>query len=218
MEERLHMPFNIHQIDNLDSMSTGAEKKFNAYRDELLQLFYDSPEAGQHREQFPDMGWADSFMDYGFRYLGYSIPTLTEEAVDELITEILPRKVSLRTRAEALDAIPELVAFWPFLKREFNLRNAVPILQYLTAYSPDKFAEHMFDPQKAGMAKSFFMSGQAAGFDMTDMDQANQYMRLYNASQLLQVEQERKAQMRDSIKEKKKRKAEKAARKRHRRH
>ena len=75
----------------------------------------------------------------------------------------------------------------------------------------------MFDPQRAGMAKSFFMSGEAAGFDMTDMNQANQYMLLHNASQLLQTEQERKAQKRDVAKEKQKRKAEKAARKRNRR-
>ena len=210
------MAFNVHQIDAIEPMSESGEEKFNAYRDKLLELFYASPEAKQHREQFPDMSWADSFMDYGFRYVGYSIPNLTVGAVNELLTEILPRKVSLRTRAEALDAIPELIAFWSFLKREFNLENASAILKYLTAYSPDKFVDDMFDPQKAGMAKSFFMSGQTAGFDMTDTEQANQYMLLYNASQLFQMEQERKAQKRDTLKKKKKRKAEKAARRRHR--
>jgi len=86
----------------------------------------------------------------------------------------------------------------------------------LSSCSPDQFVDSMFDPQKAGMAKSFFMSGQNAGFDMTDMDQANQYMLLHNASQLLQNEQERKAKKTDSEKEKKKRKTEKAARKRNR--
>lgn len=135
-----------------------------------------------------------------------------------MITDILPKKVSLRTREEALDAIPELVAFWSFIKREYNLRNADPILKYLNSYSPEKFADSMFDPAKAGMAKSFFMSGQTAGFDMTDMNQANQYMLLHNASQLLKNEQERKAKKADNEKEKekKKRKAEKAARKRNR--
>ena len=210
------MTFNIHQIDKLDSMSEDAEEKFNAYRDDLLQLFFDSPEGRQHKEKYPDTGWADMFMDFGFRYLGYSVPTLTIDAVDELITDILLRKVSLRTRAEALDAIPELVAFWSFLKREYNLRNANSILKYLEACSPDQFADSMFDPAKAGMAKSFFMSGQTAGFDMTDMNQANQYMLLHNASQLLQNEQEQKAKKTDNEKEKKKRKAEKAARKRNR--
>jgi hypothetical protein len=214
-EKRPPMTFNIRQIDKLDSMSAGAEEKFDIYRDELLQLFYASPEARHHREQFPDMGWADSFIDYGFRYMGYSIPTMTVDAVDELM-EILPRKVSLRSRDEALDAISELVAFWSFLEREYNLQNAVPILQYLTDYSPENFVDSMFDPRKAGMAKSFFMSGQAAGFDMTDINQANQYMLLHNASQLLQIEQEQKTVQRSNIKEKKKHKAEKNVRKRHR--
>jgi hypothetical protein len=160
--------------------------------------------------------WVGLFMDYGFRYLGYSIPTLTEDAVEELITDILPKKVSLRTREEALDAIPELVAFWSFIKREYNLRNVNSILKYLEACSPGQFADSMFDPAKAGMAKSFFMSGQTAGFDMTDMNQANQYMLLHNANQLLQNEQDREAKKTDNEKEKKKRKAEKAARKRNR--
>ena len=211
------MTFDIHRIDELEYMSDeGADEEFNEYRDELLGLFFDSPEGKHHTEKYPDTGWVDLFMDYGFRYLGYSIPTLDVDAVDELITEILPRKVSLRTRKEALDAIPELVAFWSFVKREYQLRNAGPILQYLTSCSPDTFADSMFDPQRAGMAKSFFISGEAAGFDMTDMNQANQYMLLHNASQMLQIEGEREAQKRDDAKEKKKRKAEKAARKRNR--
>ena len=211
------MTFDIHQIDKLDySSDDDAEEKFDAYRDELLQLFSGSPEYRQHAQKYPNPGWADSLMDFGFRYLGYSIPTLNARAVDELITDILPRKVSLQAREDALDAIPELVAFWSFIKREYNLRNADAILKYLNSYSPDKFADSMFDPQKAGMAKSFFMSGQAAGFDMTDTDQAHEYMAIYNAGQKLRMEQGQKAKKKDDAKEKKKRKAERAARKRNR--
>jgi hypothetical protein len=212
------MTFDIHQIDELDYMSDeGAEKEFDAYCDELVSLFFDSSEGRKHKEQFPvDADWVGLFMDYGFRYLGYSIPTLTDDAVEELITDILPKKVSLQTREEAMDAIPELAAFWSFVKREYNLQNANSILKYLNSYSPDKFADSMFDPAKAGMAKSFFMSGQTAGFDMTDMKQSHEYMALYNASQMLRMEKEQKAKKTDDAKEKKKRKAEKAARKRNR--
>ncbi len=211
------MTFDIHQIDDLDTSNDEyAEERFDAYRDELLQLFLDSPEYKQHARTYPNPSWADSFMDFGFRYLGYSIPTLNARAVDELITDILPRKISLQAREDALDAIPELIAFWSFVKREYNLPNANSILKYLNSCSPEKFTDSMFDPRKAGMAKSFFMSGQASGFDMTDMKQANQYMALYNMKQMSQIEQERRTQKRDSAKEKKKRKSEKAARKRNR--
>ena len=214
------MTFDIHRIDDLDYMSDeNAEEEFNDYCDELVGLFFDSPEGKKHREQFPDEAdWTSMFMNYGFRYLGYSVPTMDEGAVDELLTDILPQKVSLRKREEALDAIPELIAFWSFVKREYNLENADSILEYLRSSSPDRFADDMMDPGKASMAKSFFMSGQSAGFDMTDMKQSHQYMALYNANLLSQMEQEQKSKKKNEAKEKKKRKAEKAARKRHRRH
>ena len=83
-------------------------------------------------------------------------------------------------------------------------------------YMSDEDADSMFDPAKAGMAKSFFMSGQTAGFDMTDMEQSHEYMALYNASQMLRIEEEQRVKKKDDAKEKKKRKAEKAARKRNR--
>ena len=212
------MTFDIHQIDDLDSMSEEGEKVFIAYRDELLQLFSDSPEGKRYREKYPGSAWwADMFMDYGFRYLGHSIPTLDVGTVDELITDILPRKVSLQSREDALDVIPELVAFWSFLRREYHLRNASEILEYLESCSLDEFADSMFDPSKAGMAKSFFLSGQNAGFDMTDKRQMEEYMLLYNTSQMFRMEPEQKMKKKDAAKEKQKRKAEKAARKRNRR-
>jgi hypothetical protein len=214
------MTFDIHRIDDLDYMSDeNAEEEFYDYRDELVDLFFDSPEGKKHREQFHgEADWTSMFLDYGFRYLGYSVPTMNGGAVNELLTDILPQKVSLRKREEALDAIPELIAFWSFIKREYHLENADSILGYLRSCSPDRFADDMMDPHKASMAKSFFMSGQDAGFDMTDMNQSHQYMALYNANLLSQTEQERKAKKKDEAKEKKKRKAEKAARKQHRRH
>lgn len=69
------MTFDIHKIDNLDYMSDeGAEKEFDTYRDELVVLFFDSSEGRKHKEQFPDdADWMDLFMDYGFRYLGYTV-------------------------------------------------------------------------------------------------------------------------------------------------
>ena len=65
------MTFDIHRIDKLDSMDEAAEAGFDAYRDELLELFSNSPEGQQHREKYPEMGWwVEMLMHYGFRYLG----------------------------------------------------------------------------------------------------------------------------------------------------
>ena len=44
----------------------------------------------------------------------------------------------------------------------------------------------MNDPANFGMAKSFFMGGQSAGFDMTNEAEANQFIMQYNANLLTQ--------------------------------
>ena len=41
------------------------------------------------RENYPDMGyWAAQLMYYGFQYIGVSIPQMTVEDVDEIVTEL----------------------------------------------------------------------------------------------------------------------------------
>ena len=82
----------------------------------------------------------------------------------------------------------------------------------------------MFDPAKFGMAKSFFMMGQQAGFDMTNEDEMNAYMHLYNTKLIAETEGSDlfkepsvgKSKKVDVAKEKRKRKAAEAARKRNR--
>jgi len=39
----------------------------------------------------------------------------------------------------------------------------------------------MNDPARFGMAKSFFMMGQSAGFDMTKQEDMDSFVKLYNA-------------------------------------
>jgi hypothetical protein len=210
------MTFDIHRIDHLDSMDEDAYAAFEEYCSELLDLFAQSPEGQKHREMYPEGAWwAEMMMDYAFRYFGFSIAQIKAEYFEELISDVLPRKISLQKREEAMDAIPEMIAFWNFIKREFRTRNSGPILKYLETISPDDFADSMFDPHRAGMAKSFFMQGNTAGFDMTDMEQVHQFMAVHNAAQIMKVEAEKSKAKNDEAKEKKKRKAEKAARKRH---
>jgi hypothetical protein len=126
------MTFDIHRVDHLDSMEEDAYEEFDEYRAELLDLFAESPEGAEHFKKYPDGGWwSEIMLDYGFQYFGFSVPNIKVEDFDELITDVLPRKVSLRKREEALSAIPEMIAFWSFIKREFRTRNSGPILKYL---------------------------------------------------------------------------------------
>ena len=214
------MTFDIHQIDRLDSTSGSAEKKFDAYRDELLEQFWASPEGRRHHQQYPENGWADFLMYYGFGYIGCSVPQFKAGDVDELITDIFPRKISLRSPKETEDAIPELIAFWSFLKREYGLRNAAPILEYLESCSPEEFTRSMFSPAKAGVGKSFMMSGEAAGYDMSDERQMKAFMSIYNAEKMAQAQQPKPQDADGGQKEKPTIKivAPKPARKRHKKH
>lgn len=175
------MDFGIHRIDRIDPESKDAEKQFEKYQDDLLAHFFDSPEGKKRLEADPDMGiWTVYLMDYGYNYLGVTVTRMTAGSVREIVEDIFPRKISLRSPDDADDAIPELRAFWEYLKREFRLPDAEAILNLLTKMEPD-FKDLMNDPSRFGMARSFFMMGQAAGFDMTSQEGMDAFMLEYNA-------------------------------------
>jgi hypothetical protein len=54
--------------------------------------------------------------------------------VQELMAYVLPRKIVLLGSNEADHAIPELVAFWTFLKQDYKLRNAGTIIKIMTSW------------------------------------------------------------------------------------
>ena len=114
---------------------------------------------------------------------GSAVPQLTVGDVRTVVTELFPRKISLPSPQQADDAIPELLAFWKYLKREFQLPQADAVLEFLREVEPD-FPGMMNDPENFGMAKSFFTMGHAAGFDMTAQEGVNAFMLAFNASLL----------------------------------
>ena len=179
------MTFDINQLDKID-YDTEGEEALAAYQEALLERFYQSAEGQSYIDTHPDieMGfWAAQLMYYGYVYEGITIPRMTAGDVEEIVIELFPRKISLFSAEEAEDAIPELIAFWQFLKREYKLANADGIVRFLQQIGP-KFKAIMMDPSKFGMAKSFFMMGQSAGYDMTDEAEANQFITAYNAGLL----------------------------------
>ncbi len=175
------MDFDIHQLDRIDLESSEAEEAFEEFQDALLERFFQSPEGQQLLEAHPDAGfWSAQLMYFGYQYEGVTVARMTAADVREVVTGLLPRKISLHYPEEADDAIPELVAFWEYLKREFRLRQSDAILKFLHQIAP-RFKEMMNDPANFGMAKSFFMMGQSAGFDMTSQEGMTAFMHAYNA-------------------------------------
>jgi hypothetical protein len=175
------MDFDIHRLDAVDPTSNQAWGALGRYQEALLQRFYDSPEAEELvRTGFGIGYWAAQMIHFGFSYLGATIPCLTEADAKEILAELFPRKISLSAPDEADAVIPELLAFWRYLEREYRLPNAPAIMSVLRELQP-QFRGLMNDPSKFGLAKSFCMAGKAAGFDMHNEEQLKKFALLYNA-------------------------------------
>ena len=173
--------FDIHALDSLEPGEDEADKAFDRYRRSLVDSFCASPEGQAHIPKYGAAGfWAGCLLDFGFNHMGVTPPNMTSSDLEEIVSRYFPRKVSLRSPEEAEEAIPELIAFWEFLGREFALDAAQSALRYLGEIQPS-FAAIMNDSSRFGMAKSLFMQGQAAGFDMTDPNQMNAFIAAYNA-------------------------------------
>ncbi|MEA5554082.1 hypothetical protein VB713_24395 [Anabaena cylindrica UHCC 0172] len=172
------MPFDINQLNNLDYDE--AEPLLSNYIDGVVEQFAKSPEGEAYVPDHPDFGgWIATFTEMSYIYEGFTLPKMTKANAQVVMEHIIPRKLTLMTRSEADDAISELVAFWNFLKREYNFRNAGAIAIYLTGIE-GKFTDWMFDPAKGGMAKSFMMNGIQAGFNMTTQAGVEAFKQVYN--------------------------------------
>jgi len=171
------MTFDIYALDEQEDYD-GVET--DAYQDALFDLFAASQEGQTQAEINPEMGfWVYQSMYYAHAYIGVTLPQMDVDDMGELLLEVFPRKISTSSPDELKTAVPEIVAFWQYLQRVYNLPNAESVLAFLQQVEP-KFIRAMNDPAKFGMAKSFFVQGQDAGFDMTDETQMNQFMLLYN--------------------------------------
>jgi hypothetical protein len=124
--------------------------------------------------------WAAQLIDYGFGYDDVTLPKMTADDVKHLLNSIFPRKISFESLDDLDDAIPELIAFWQYLKREYQLEHAEEILRFLRQAEPE-FKKHMTDPSLFGMAKSFMMLGHSQGYDMTNEAGLSVFALDYNA-------------------------------------
>ncbi len=175
------MNFNINQLDKIEyDGSHESEEALENYQDSILEEFALSQEGKERLETDPEMGfWIDQHIYYGYSYIGVTLPQMDEGDIHEIITDLFPQKISLSSPEDADDAIPELLAFWQFLRRKYKLSNADIILGFLTE-TESEFNAIMNDTSKFGMAKSFMTMGRKAGFDMTDQNQKNEFIQNYN--------------------------------------
>jgi len=211
--------------DILDDLSTLARDDGDIdpevrepLEEELVRRFAASPEAND----LDEIQACRFVMDFAANYFGATIATLGSSELQEIIFDIIPRKVSIDA-SEARWIIEENRAFYGFLKREYKLKQADACLKVLGSAAIKKLEAALSDSSNFGMAKSLFMAGREAGFDMDTKEgieawmQAAQGMPLPPSVRLPSLGEPPPAARKAEAKAKKnKRKAARKARKRNR--
>jgi hypothetical protein len=172
----------------IDQLAPYKDKEFDAeteqalsnYSDELMALFRNSPEGQARLQEDPDLGfWAGALINYGYTHESVTLPEMSVSEVRTLLTSVFPRKISIKTPDDADAAVPELIAFWQYLKREYQLAQADDVLAYLQQIGPE-FKQEMNNPDNFDIAKSFMAAGREAGFDMSTPEGIQAFQQFYN--------------------------------------
>ncbi len=146
---------------------------------ELMRRFAASPEANA----LTDVGACQFVMDFAAEYFNATIPTLDSSQLQEIVFDIIPRKVSIDA-SSAASIIGELRDFYRFLEREFELEQADACLRVLGGDAVKELAAALSDPSKFGMAKTLMMKGREAGFDMSSKAGVESWMRVLQSQPL----------------------------------
>src|SRR6266849_8824126 len=173
------MAFDIRQRV-LDRDGMPREKIAHQYKEQLMELFEQSPEGQTLHDEGIESGWASMMLDFGLDYLGKTPPQMSPGDLREILFDLFPRKVSAEAD-EAPHIIRELQAFWTFLQREFRLENAADCLKILDDSAVRRLRRDMSNPANFDMAKSIVMMVKARGFDMTTEEGINEWITTYNA-------------------------------------
>jgi hypothetical protein len=140
--------------------------------DKLAAQLMASPEGAK----VSALGGHRMLMEYAASYVGASIATLEPWALNEVLFDIIPRKVSVEA-SEAGAIVEDCRALYRFLDRVYGLEQAEACLRALGPGAERKLAKALDDPRNFGMAKSLFMSGKDAGFDMQSKEGIEEWMR-----------------------------------------
>jgi len=153
-----------------------------AYYKQAWDLFSMSNEAEQVVDAFGDLRWFRMLLEFGLNHLGEIIDEMTLGGVDDFVFEYIPRKVSIESE-QAASIVLELTLFWEYLDRVFELPDAKSIVEWLKMDGMvARLEAKLSDPANFGMAKSMFMSGTKAGYDMTSEKGMAEFTAAYNQS------------------------------------
>jgi len=151
--------------------------------DELLESFLASPEAADVGDQEWLGFWAGELVRLGVAH-GFDSPVLWDPAdIEELLCDLLPRKITLKSAEDAAPAVPAFRAFFRWASRVAPVTHASAIDAELVDLEAD-FPSMMMDERRFGLAKSFVAKGHAAGFDMSTQEGLAAFQTHYNRQQI----------------------------------
>jgi hypothetical protein len=174
------MSFDINEAV-FDSKGTYLEEKALRYEHDLMEQFAASPEGQAITARGMELGWAGVLIHYAISSLGVTPATMTPSDLDAVVFGLFPRKV-ITERGDGAEIIQELSAFWRFLERVYQLPQAKPMLARLTPQAARRLERELQEPTNFGMAKSFVLMGQEAGFDMESPEGMRAWVDAYNAT------------------------------------
>ena len=152
----------------------------DAYYERAYETFSRSSEAQPIVEQHGDVEWFQMLLEFGLNYLGETVDEMTPSSVMEFVLDYVPRKVSTDADSAA-SIIGELSAFWKYLDRVYKLPAAKAIVERLeTKGLVAELEANLSDSPNFGIAKSFFMLGKNAGYDMTSEAGMAKFTAAYN--------------------------------------
>jgi len=174
------MSFDINEAV-FDAAGTYLEEKALHYEHDLMDQFAASPEGQAITERGTELGWAGVLIHYAISSLGVTPATMIPSDLEAVVFGLFPRKV-ITERGDGAEIIQELSAFWRFLERVYHLPRAKPILAGLTPQAARRLERELQEPTNFGMAKSFVLMGQQAGFDMESPEGMRAWVEAYNAT------------------------------------
>lgn len=171
--------FSDQPVFDVDGCIPDAEQ---SYYERAWDLFSKSDEANQVVDRFGNLGWFQMFLEFGISYRGEIVDGMTLASVMDWVLEYVPRKVSTEPE-QAASIVLELTKFWEYVDRVFELPASKSIIEWLKSDGlVAQLEAELSDPANFGMAKSMFMAGKAAGYDMTSEQGMAEYIAAYNQS------------------------------------
>ncbi|MCI0642462.1 MAG: hypothetical protein L0Y72_15375 [Gemmataceae bacterium] len=209
--------FDIHQ-SVFDEHNDWDDDRVAAYVNGLVEEFARSSEGEALTKERAESGlWAGYLIEFYFQYVDGKFAEITSGDLEEIVFSVFPRKVATEPE-NAAEIISELRAFWTFLSLQYQLPQASEMLALLDDRAVETLRDRLADPGLFGMAKSFFMLGDAAGFDMTTQEGLNELTDILNGFSPGSIAAGiSDAPLRSKKDLRKKRKAQRQARKRQRR-